>query len=131
MKFLAQVLILQLSFCGVYAQTSQKAYALYSPDKKLEIKVEKHDGSYWYSFSANKKLLIGKSPIGFETVKNGKIPSAGWIVTAQDRKTVNSVWKPVWGKRQIVSDHYNELTLKLSSADNNSEKMNVVFRAYN
>lgn len=132
MKFLTLLLILQLSFCVISAQTSQKACVLYSPDKKLEIKVDKQpDGSYWYSFSANKKLLIGKSPIGFETVKSGKIPSTGWTVKAENRKTVNSVWKPVWGKRQIVSDHYNELTLKLSSAGNNSKKINVVFRAYN
>jgi len=132
MKFLNLFLILQLSFCAVSAQSSQKAYTLRSPDKNLEIKVEKFsNGSYGYSFSAHKKLLIGKSPMGFETVKNGAIPSTGWTVTAEDRKTVNGVWKPVWGKRQIVSDHYNELTLKLSSADNNSEKMNVVFRAYN
>ena len=132
MKFLTLCLILQSLFCAVYAQNPQKTYALYSPDKKLKIAVEKQsDGSYWYSFSANKKLLISKSPIGFETVKSGKIPSTGWTVTAQNRKTVNSVWKPVWGKRQLVSDRYNELTLKLSSAENNSEKINVVFRAYN
>ena len=88
------------------------------------------DGSYEYSFSADKKLMIDKSPMGFETVKRGKIPSAKWIVTGQDRKKVNSVWKPIWGKRQIVPDNYNELTLKLSSSDN-SEKMDIVFRAYN
>ncbi len=131
MKFFTLCLVLSL-FSAVYAQNPQKIYPLYSPDRKLKIAVEKQpDGSYWYSFSANKKLLIGKSPIGFETEKSGKIPSRGWKVTAQDRKTVNSVWKPVWGKRQIVSDRYNELTLKLSSAENNSEKMNVVLRAYN
>ena len=131
MKFFTLCLVLSL-FSAVYAQNPQKIYPLYSPDRKLKIAVEKQpDGSYWYSFSANKKILIGKSPIGFETVKSGKIPSAGWTVTAQDRKTVNSVWKPVWGKRQIVSDRYNELTLKLSSAENNSEKMNMVLRAYN
>jgi alpha-glucosidase len=124
-------LILQLSFCTAYTQTSQIAYALCSPNKKLEIKVEKlAEGSYVYSFSANKKLMIDKSPMGFETVNSGKIPSAKWIVTGQKRKKVNSVWKPIWGKRQIVSDNYNELTLKLSSSDN-TEKMDVVFRAYN
>lgn len=131
MKFLNLFLILQLSFYGVQAQTSQKAYIVNSPNKNLEIKVEKQsDGSYGYSFSANKKLMIDKSPIGFETVKSGKIPSAKWIVRGQDRKKVNSVWKPIWGKRQIVPDNYNELILKLSSPDN-SEKMDVVFRAYN
>jgi alpha-glucosidase len=131
MKFLNLFLILQLSFYGVHAQSSQKAYIVNSPNKKLEIKVEKQpDGSYEYSFSADKKLMINKSPMGFETVKRGKIPSAKWIVTGQDRKKVNSVWKPIWGKRQIVPDNYNELTLKLSSSDN-SEKMDIVFRAYN
>lgn len=124
-------LILQLSFCTAYTQTSQIAYALCSPNKKLEIKVEKlPDGSYGYNFSANKKLMIGKSPMGFETVNSGKIPSAKWIVKGQKRKKVNSVWKPIWGKRQIVPDNYNELTLKLSSSDN-TEKIDVVFRAYN
>lgn len=132
MKFLSLFLILQFSVCAAYTQTSQKSYALYSPDKKLEIDVYKQpDGNYCYSFSANKKLLIDRSPMGFETVKNGTIPSTGWIVTAQNRKTVNTVWKPVWGKRQLVSDHYNELTIKLSSAANSSDKMNIVLRAYN
>jgi len=132
MKFLSLFLILQSFFCMLYGQTVSDSYRLYSPDKKLEIKVEKqNNGTYWYSFSSNKRVLIDKSPLGFETVKNGKIPSSVWTVTAQDRKTVNSVWKPVWGKRQLVPDHYNELTLQLSPVSNNSEKINLVLRAYN
>lgn len=129
MKYL--FLILQLFFFTAYTQTSRITYSLYSPNKKLEIKVERQsDDSYEYSFSANKKLMIDKSPMGFETVKSGKIPSDKWIVKGQERKKVNSVWKPIWGKRQIVPDNYNELTLKMSSPDS-SEKMNIVFRAYN
>lgn len=131
MKFLKLFLILQLSFNVLQAQNSQKTYIVNSPDKKLEIKVEKQpDGSYEYSFSANKKRIVHKSPMGFETVKSGKIPSAKWIVTGQERKKINSVWKPIWGKRKVVSDNYNELTLQLASADY-SEKMNIEFRAYN
>ena len=132
MKFIALLIFFRLSSFTFYAQDSRKEYTLYSPDKNLEIKIGKEpDGNYWYSFSANRKLLIDKSLIGFNTVESANTHSAGLTITAQKRKSVNSVWKPVWGKREVVYDHYNELTLKLSSAGKKSEKMDVVFRAYN
>lgn len=88
-----------------------------SPNGKLNFNLaySSVDGLV-YSFSANSRILIKKSKLGLTSI------GAGLPVKAL-RRSVNAVWKPVWGKRKIVPEIYNELTL-----DFNSYKL--VVRAY-
>lgn len=41
------------------------------------------------------------------------VPAGDWVVVKAERKKVNTVWKPAWGKRAVVPDRYQELTLRL------------------
>jgi len=60
-----------------------------------------------YGFTANGKQLIKSSVIGLDSV--GKIQWQQSVV-----KRVKQTWKPVWGKRAMVPDEYNEALIDVS-----------------
>jgi alpha-glucosidase len=81
---------------------------LNSPDQKLELGFEMNSkGEMYYSFTADKKLLIRSSRIGPDITG---IP----VVKNKEVVSVNKTWKPAWGKRSIVPDQYNEVVITLS-----------------
>jgi alpha-glucosidase len=89
-----------------------------SPNSKLKLKFSynKND-EIIYSFSANAKIIITDSKVGLSGT--GKP-----VLTSFSRNSTKSVWKPVWGKRAIVPENYNELTLNLKT-------YKIIVRAYN
>lgn len=127
--FLAFISCLCLS--EAQAQTS-KSFLLKSPDQHLQLRIEQNaNGSVTYNFSVDKKQLIKPSLLGFKNGTQRLIPSSDWKIRSQNRKTVNSVWKPVWGKRQTVQDHFNELKLQMAGPESPTEQLDIEFRAYN
>ncbi len=109
------------------------SYTLSSPDGKLVVSVEKDStGMFGYSFAGNGEKLIAPSRLGYESEKQGTIPSKEWTVSTTEASH-DGIWKPVWGKRSEVKDQYNELTLTLKSPAETKgvNQMQIVFRAYN
>ena len=89
-----------------------------SPNGKLRLIFSHHpDGEVSYMFSANSRILITTSKMG----PGGKGTAVPVHVS---RRSIRSVWKPVWGKRALVPDDYNELTLNLQT-------YKIIARAYN
>ncbi|MFD0764615.1 glycoside hydrolase family 97 catalytic domain-containing protein [Mucilaginibacter lutimaris] len=89
-----------------------------SPNNKLQLKLNYKTGDGLnYSFTANSKTMIVNSRLGVSGVGEP-------LPTRVSRHSVRSVWKPVWGKRALVPEYYNELTLDLKT-------YKVIFRAYN
>jgi len=87
---------------------------LVSPDGRLELVFSgATDGRLFYSFKADGRELLKDSPLGFD----------GGSFAGASRRTVNSVWKPLWGKRAVVPDRFNELTLDMKT-------YKIVARAY-
>ena len=52
--------------------------------------------------------MINASPLGLQGLDQPQFASTA-------HRSVNTVWKPVWGKRAIVPDVFHELTLDLTS----------------
>lgn len=117
---------LLMATCPVQART---LYSLVSPDGKLEMQFLQADkGTFGYTFSVNGKTVIDFSPVGYRLKGGTKVPSAGWVVENSRFRRVRSVWKPVWGKREIVPDRFNEVCLRLSPARGNTS-LALVFTA--
>lgn len=94
--------------------SSQQVTSVQSPDGNLSFTLKmSNNGSLTYTLSAWKQTIIENSPLGFAGGKTEQVPSSGWVVKKSDRRAVNSVWKPVWGKRSVVRDEYNELSVDL------------------
>lgn len=116
-------------FASVAQAAGAVTYTVVSPDKNLQLTIaQTAEGGYVYGFTAGKSVLIEVSPLGFTVEGNAAVPSKGWTVVKAVKKKVNTVWKPVWGKRAVVPEKYNELTLKLRSG---ADCLDIVARAYN
>lgn len=112
--------------------SGQKAYNLFSPDKKIKLSVTlSADGKVTYSFTARNRCLIKPSSLGIDFGAEGVIPSEGWNVTKVETQKVDTIWTPVWGKRSVVADRFNELALDMSGPSTGISFLRIVFRAYN
>ena len=103
-----------------------------SPDGRLKLEFRvAEEGGWAYSLAADSRTLIGPSALGMAAGTNVSAPGPGWSLASSSRFVSNSVWKPAWGKRTVVPDRFNELTLNLvgpTSAPLRS--LQVVARAY-
>ena len=102
-----------------------------SPDGKLIADTNIDDsGALTFAFEAHGSKLISPSKLGLDFGKAGAIPAAGWKISKTTTRAVNSSWKPQWGKRANVPDHYNETTLHLTGPNAPFDRMTLTVRAY-
>ncbi len=97
--------VLCLAPLVLFSQSTVRHVSLQSPDQKLSVQFKiDQQGHIYYTFLADRKLMLQPSRIGLDM--QGKP-----VYKSHQIRSVNKVWKPVWGKRSIVSDVYRELTL--------------------
>lgn len=109
-----------------------KEQYLSSPDKKLVMRIGQQDnGELVYAFTANQTPLINESLLGFKVESGEVVPGAGWKIEHVSSRQVREEWKPLWGKRAVVPDHFNELTITLARPSGIPDQMELVARAYN
>ncbi|CAL1518836.1 glycoside hydrolase family 97 N-terminal domain-containing protein [Chitinophaga sp. MM2321] len=118
----------------IEASTTDKSAGVYqvkSPDGHLIITTAIANGVIRYAFSAHGTRLIYSSSMGLDFGPSGKFPSTGWKVSEVVKRRINNTWKPVWGKRAVVRDQYNETAIQLQGPAIPFDKLNIVIRAYN
>lgn len=134
MKKSGSIWILSLLAFLLLGCVEESNYELYSPDGSLSVKIGQSDkGDFVYRFYAGDEMAIDSSFLGYR-LKNGEtLPSAGWKVSSEERTSIDSEWRPVWGKRAVVADKYNQFTLNLENPSAKSElkKLTLEFRLYN
>ena len=86
-----------------------------SPDGKLEIT---------FTCNGNNQLTYAVRAGGNELIKTSRAGYDGGTLLGSSRRSENAIWEPVWGKRAIVPECYNELTLDMKTYQ-------LVARAYN
>ncbi|WP_342646283.1 glycoside hydrolase family 97 catalytic domain-containing protein [Mucilaginibacter sp. CSA2-8R] len=112
------IALFTLGINAVTAQTKKEVETLKSPDGKLQLSFTyAYKKSVSYTFSAYGRVLINPSALGLAEI-------APQQFIRSPHRAVNTVWKPVWGKRAIVPDRYNEVTIDLKAYQ-------IVARAYN
>lgn len=108
-------------------------YELRSPDSRLSIKVNQSDkGGLVYRFYTGDEMVIDSSRLGYRLKDGVEFPAAGWTVVKEEKTSVDSEWHPVWGKRSVVPDRYNQLTLLLENKTGQSaiNSLTVELRLY-
>ncbi len=135
-------------------------FVVSSPDGKYffefyQKETNKGAKQMYYTLSYNGKTVIEESELGV-LIENQLFESALGIpndnhqtwgenltLTGKMVNNVDTTWNPVYGERNIIRDHYNELTLNFFKSDENKEghesgydkrryyMMDFVVRAYN
>lgn len=106
--------------------TAQTQATLKSPDGRISFQLSITDkGEMRYSVSYNQNDIINNSVIGIDGWEHGvRIES-----TKSNAK--DSWWKPVYGERSRIRDHYNGKTFTLAKSKDKPHKMQLEVRAYN
>ncbi len=102
-----------------------------SPDGHLVVTTDiSADGAVTYSLAAHGKQLVGPSVLGLDFGAAGRMPGPGWKVVGTQARRVNSVWKPLWGKRAVVPDQFHETLWELAGSNAPFDRMTITVRAY-
>jgi alpha-glucosidase len=109
---------------SISAVAQDKPLHLSSPDQHLEVSVWLQDGVPMYSVMFNGKPELLSSRLGLDTGDESPLALA-----SEHRDSHNSSWRPAYGERDLITDHYNELDLALTQSGEPSLRLEV--RAYN
>ncbi|NPD82632.1 glycoside hydrolase family 97 protein [Prevotella sp. PINT] len=118
------ILITLLSVFAMTATAKTKQYIVTSPDKRMTLTAGMNNGHWTYSLTRDGRKLIDSSAFGLYSESGVLMPSALSKAGKAIKKSHKGVWKPVWGKRSVVRDRYNEITLPFV------DELSVVFRLY-
>jgi alpha-glucosidase len=129
--------IILAAFISLLSATSLQGQPLSvkSPDGRLEFTFSVENtatekGSLFYSLSYRGKNVVLKSRLGIITVD---LPSwvSGFTLTGHTSRSVDEIWKPVYGERSTVKDHYNECTVDLAREGDKESAFQLIVRVYN
>lgn len=124
------ILILSLIvFCvpGIHAglKIGNPPYSVTSPDKSLSFIASQKDDAFVYTIKAYGTEIIRDSELGFYA--DGSNPAVESLMP-MGRTTSRGTWKPLWGKRSVVKNDYNEMSFVINYADS---RFVLKVRAYN
>ncbi|BCX46181.1 alpha-glucosidase [Haloferula helveola] len=107
-------------------ETPALGETLRSPDGRLHLDLELKDGLLCYSLDRDDTPLTNLSKAGIRW--HDAAPR--WSDLQIETSTHDSRWKPVWGKREEVRDHYSEARATVTLPDDTATPLTVVFRLY-
>jgi alpha-glucosidase len=82
-----------------------------------------------YGLSFRGKPILEKSKLGFK-INDGKTLAENFEILSTEFVSHDSTWKPVYGERNSVRDHYNQFTVRLVHANFPVYAVNLHFRCY-
>lgn len=100
-----------------------------SPDGKVKITVNNHDGQIFYAVDKEETKIVLPSKLGF-VLKDGRVIGKKMKITNVKKTSFNETWEQPWGEKRLIENRYEEMTVSLKS---NAAKIaiNLIFRAYN
>ena len=87
----------------------QTSFTIVSPDGKLSAKIELKDKIY-YSLALGERQIMDSSPISMELI-DGTVWGKDPVSKKNSTRNVNENLTPLYGKRKVINDNFNELTI--------------------
>ncbi|GGB15498.1 alpha-glucosidase [Puia dinghuensis] len=84
------------------------------------------EGRPVYSVSYAGRPVVLPSRLGFVLSADSSF-FTGFVLRGQERRVVDTVWRPVWGEVAAIRDHYEELTVHLERM---GRWLDIVFRVF-
>jgi len=100
-----------------------------SPDGRITVTFSLRRGAPHYQIEHDGRPVILPSPMGF-TFRNMKPLHNGFGIAGVEKSTFDETWKPVWGQRSEIRNHYNELRVTLVEKRASGRQLSLVFRAF-
>jgi len=95
---------------GNAGPAKNKAFSVFSPDKRIECRIEISD-RVSYSVYFQSKEILSPSPVSLTINDNVVLGKGAVLSSAQPRSVDEKIFPPVKMKRAVVADRFRELTL--------------------
>lgn len=105
----------------------QTVILLTSPSETLNAEIRVKDQSVEIGLFEKGNKVVDVETLRLDLEED--VLTGNWLVTNQNRRSVNQTWQPVYGERSLVTDRHNELELSLQS-DENQKEMTLFVRLY-
>ena len=116
-------------FCVVFCSqflNAQSSQQLSSPDGRLQFTFNlTAEGAPNYSISYEQIPIVLTSAMGLSAWEKG------FVVSEVSKFKKDTVWKPVYGERSLIKDHYDEMIITMMRNKDERTKFQVMVRAYN
>lgn len=83
----------------------------------------------YYSVIYRGREVLLDSPLGLD-FKDAPPLAKDLTICRKEERTINDMWKPVYGKSSLIIDHCNEVHLWLEEENSPRRKLELLFRAY-
>ncbi|MCK5103537.1 MAG: glycoside hydrolase family 97 N-terminal domain-containing protein, partial [Cyclobacteriaceae bacterium] len=123
MKHVSTIVLFVVLFSFASFAANPDSFTLVSPDGKLSAKIELKDKIY-YSLAIGERQIINPSPISME-LSDGTVWGKDPIARKNKSRNVNENLTPLYGKRKVINDHFNELTITFKG------NYTIIARLYN
>lgn len=100
-----------------------------SPDGRTVVAFRLAEGVPVYRVSRDGRPVVADSRLGF-TLKDGSPLDRGFRVTEVRRSAHDETWKPVYGERSAIRDHYRQVEIDLADGQKPPRRVTLRFRAY-
>lgn len=106
------------------------AAELKSPDGKIVATVDTNsEGGLRYAVAYRGRTVLGESRLGL-IFKDAPPLEDGLRIVKLTRSSRDETWKPVYGERSQIRDHYNQLAVDLEDGRSPPRRLRLTFRAY-
>ncbi|SEK77680.1 glycoside hydrolase family 97 protein [Parapedobacter koreensis] len=123
LRLIALSLLLMCGRIGVAQRLSLK-----SPDGNYEMQVYTAKERLWYMVAYRGTPVILESQLGIRAAEDW---SVGLEIADQTIGETDTVWKPIYGERSQVTDHYRSCELTVTKKGTDKKQLKLQIRAYN
>ena len=124
-KIILTLVAWALIFCSC---TKTQKFIVKSPTGSLSMGIDLTDGIK-YNIDYKDSTLIKNAKLGF-VLENGSAFSQRVSCIKSETNTVDESYDLLFGKRKVVTNHFNEITLSLKEDESLERKINIQIRVY-
>lgn len=107
----------------------QQSVEVTSPDGRIVLQFTLDDGIPVYAVSVGGQPVLAQSRLGF-TLRDAAPLDRGFRVLAVRRTEHDASWKPVFGERSEIRDHYRQAEIDLADSQETPRRVTLRLRAY-
>jgi hypothetical protein len=120
--FLYIWMLFTLLFCTI----DKEEFSVKSPNGNIEARFKLSNGKPVVSLTKGNAQILKSSPLG---IKLKEVKGSVFKIDSITSNTVNTTWKPVWGKNSEIVDNNNETTFWLKG--DSEFTLGITIRIYN
>ncbi len=134
----SHILYVSLTFVLLYfidVGAAQAAHIVRSPDGNVALTFDvkdlgKQNNCLVYSVAYKSRPIVVDSGLGL-ALKDAPALDTGFNIISVTSSSNNNIYSPVYGERETIRDHYNQLVVELKESNRPHRRLRLTFRAYN